>query len=219
MSVFLPGCVLSLTIPYMVKKFCTYKESKSSRSAENVMAGNSSRFAFWTVYMLQVAAVFFLIERELALPVLIILYLATLCTGVDHYIRIIPNEAVLSLLLMAAVLRFTAQGAAGLLSGAKALAAVTLIFGGSAAILYYLKGIPGVGAGDLKFAMAAGFAVGMENLSYFLAGAAAAMVLYCILGALRKRLHMDSYFPMCAHLSAGLACALFLPEVIRLLGL
>ena len=213
MSVFFPGLVLMITIPYMVKMFCTYKMSGSGLSAEDVMADPGSRLASRMMYMLQTAGVYFLIERKLALPVLVILYLATVCMFVDHYIRIIPNEAVLSLLLAAAVYRSLGGGLAGLMSGVLALAVTALIFGGSAAWLLYRKGIPGVGAGDLKYAMAASFAAGRAGLPYFLAGAALAMMLYCAACALKKRLHMDTYFPMCAHLSAGLLCALFVPSV------
>lgn len=140
-----------------------------------------------------------------------ILQVALACVIVDRAIRIIANETVLLLLALGILFRILSGGFSSLLGSLEALGLVTALFAGSAALMAFLKGRPGVGAGDLKYAMALSVAVGWPGVLHMLLCFAAAVLLYIFIGMKYRILTMNTYFPMCLHLSVGLLGGLFLP--------
>lgn len=206
------GAAAGTQIPTCVKKIIAYKCSARGRAVpEGVMEDRKLRLAALAADAVLTALAAAYMRPAAAVVAFLIIQIALVCIPVDWYIRIIANEAVLILLVLGILYRILAGGAASLLGSLGALALVTAIFGGSAAVMTALKGSPEVGAGDLKYAMVLAITVGWPGVIYLLAFFAAAVLIYIFLGMKMSALTMKSYFPMCLHLSVGLLGALFVP--------
>lgn len=148
-----------------------------------------------------------------AVMVCVFVLIAIISTLVDIEIRIISNEMVLLLLVSGVIYRIISGGAESLLGSLGALAIVIAIFGGSALISKRLMKDIGIGAGDLKLAMAIAITVGYPEVYTFLFGLAIAVGLYCVAGLKLCLLTRKSTFPMCGHIMAGFLFVLFMPYI------
>ena len=140
--------------------------------------------------------------------------IAIVGTLVDNRIRMIPNELVLLLFALGLGYRLMVAGFAGLLHSLLALLITAGIFLLAAGTTFLLKKSIGVGAGDLKLAMAISFTVGLSEVYLFLFGVVAAMLVYCLAGLCSRRLTVSSTFPMCGQIMAGFVFALFAPYLM-----
>lgn len=208
------GCGTQL--PRLVRALIEYKCKKRGRDVpENILTDRKTVLLLLVSDALLSALAVLLMPPVSAAAGLCIIQVALLCVCVDYYMRIIANETVLLLLALGVVFRVSADGFGALLGSLEALGLVTALFGGLAAVMMLLKGSPEVGAGDIKFAMAAAVAVGWPNVLTFLFCFAGAVLVYIFIGIRSAMLNRKSYFPMCLHLSVGLMGGMFLP----LLGL
>ena len=216
----MPGALLGgmfgTQLPKAVRALMDYKCKKRSRvPPENVLQDKTAVFLLAVLDMLLSAAATALMIPSAAAVGICIIQVALVCICVDRYMRIIANETVLLLFGLGLLYRVCTAGFGSLPGSFGALALVAALFGGLAAVMVKVKGDPEVGAGDIKYAMAAAVAVGWQGVIPFLACFAGAVLVYCFLGMKTAMLNRKSYFPMCLHLSVGLLGGLFLP----LLGL
>ena len=126
---------------------------------------------------------------------------------VDSLIRIIGNEMLLALFFAGIIYRALCGGFAAYAGSLEAMGAMLVLFIVSAFIMKFLSGTRGVGMGDIKLAMVASFIAGMENISLFVIGMCAAMLLYIGFKLFNHTLTMRSTFPMCFPLMAGMLAA------------
>lgn len=141
-------------------------------------------------------------------------FIAIIGTLVDCRIRIIPNELVLLVFLLGLVLNLTEGGAGHLLSSALACLFTFGLFLLTARITYCFVKSMGVGAGDVKLASAAAFAIGAERLSWFYLGIAVSLLAYILVGMYFRRIKIGSTFPMGGQIMTGLVAAFLLPELM-----
>ena len=144
---------------------------------------------------------------------IIFIAIALVISLTDCYIHLIPNECVLLLFGLGIVYRILFDGLSGLLNALIALGLVILIFGGSSAIFFLIKGRTGLGAGDLKYVFALAVIIGTSGMIPFLSGMAIAILLYIFIVMGKHLLLINDYFPMAAHLSCGFLVALLIPYV------
>ena len=100
-----------------------------------------------------------------------------------------------------------------------ALGVVILTFGLAMLGTMKLKGVFGVGMGDIKLAMVIALTVGWPGVLTFLGGMAIAIIVYCIVGLRARVLRKESFFPMCGMIMAGLLFALYFDVLPKLLEL
>lgn len=128
---------------------------------------------------------------------------------IDLRIRVVPNELVLAMAGLGALLQLFLFGPLRLLLAAAAVAVLLAVF----LLLRGLLGSGAVGAGDVKLAGAMGLALGYPHVLYALAGMGAAMAVYCAAGFAAKKLTLRSFLPFAPFLMAGTAAALAMTMV------
>lgn len=202
------GLAVGFIIPGLAQKMMRYKCTKRQ---QNIPAFYMLKW-HKQLLMLLSTSLFALagwqMPLEEAFLVCIFVLIALTATIIDAWIRIIANEMVLLLLVLGIIYRLIVGGAHSLLGSLGALAFVGAIFGGAA---FITKLSNGIGAGDLKLAMAIAITVGYPGVFYFLGGMAVAIGGYCVAGLLLRLLTPKSTFPMCGHIMVGFLIALFAP--------
>lgn len=137
---------------------------------------------------------------------------------IDSKMRIIPNELILVVLAAGIVFRLSESGPKGFIGSIAAFLGVVAVCAVSAVITKKLRGVSGVGAGDLKLCAAVAIMAGVPGVYFFAIGFAVAVIVflgYCIaIGTLK----MGNTFPMCPHLMIGMMAVVVLPKVLPLLG-
>ena len=206
------GAAAGIYVPVWVKKIISYKCGKRGVPApKEIMTDRKVVIAAAAVDTILAALTAVTMKPAAAAAAFLILQIALTCVFVDWYIRIIANEAIVLLLVLGVIYRILAGGASSLMGSIGALALVTALFGGCAAALTAMKGNPGVGAGDLKYAMVLAITVGWPSVLYMLLCFAATVLINIFIGMKISGFTMKTYFPMCLHLSVGLLGAFFLP--------
>ncbi len=111
--------------------------------------------------------------RTLYLLLLLTVAASAFITDAMH--RVIPNELVLAIIVLAAVFGFTGTIPFGIVSSLIGLAACFVIF--------FVPGLFGksIGAGDVKLAAAMGFALGLTGSLYAIVGMGALILAYVLL--------------------------------------
>lgn len=144
-------------------------------------------------------------------------FLAVSGTLIDTQIRIIPNEFILAIFLLGILFNLTEGGFLQMLFSIGAGLFTFLIFLLAARITHALVKQMGVGAGDVKLASVAAFAVGWSRVSWFFFGIVISLTVYLLFGLYFKRLQMGSHFPMGGQLYGGFIGAYLIPPVLSLI--
>lgn len=205
------GAVLGLFLPDMVSGVIEYKcKQRRLRQPDSQSLLSGALFMGIIVFMVS-ASVVAGIVAPIGLDMFLIVFAAMslIVSLTDYYIRLIPNECVLMIIIIGIIYRFCQGGGIALLNSLVALGVIVLIFGGSAAIFYMIKKQSGVGAGDIKLAMAIAITVGIPGVYYFLLGMALAVIVYLLAVIKLRRFSVNRYFPMAAHLCIGFLMALY----------
>lgn len=147
----------------------------------------------------------------------LITLLAVFGARLDEKIRIIPNELVLFILILGLVSQIFKTGIKGIASGFLAVIVTGGIFFLSAFITRFLSGSIGVGAGDIKLAMALSMIMGIDNVFTFLTGIVFFLLFYIIVGFSMRTLAIGSAFPMCTQIMGGAMLALYYPIILELI--
>lgn len=208
------GLVLGLYIPKAAHRIILFKCMERDKDAPEF---SLTRFYQLLVLFLN-AALFtmagWLMPLSGACVVSAFVFIALVAVIIDYYIRIICNEIVLLVLVLGIGYRFLGGGGIqALLSSLAALGFVLVIFVGAALLTKLLTRVTGVGAGDVKLAMAIAVTVGYSGVFYFLGGLALAIGGYCVLGLMYKFLTKKGTFAMCGHIMFGFIAALFIPYI------
>ncbi len=144
---------------------------------------------------------------------LALLLTATLAlTAIDLRIRVIPNELVMALLLLSTAFALMEHGIAALPLRLLGMAAALVLFLGTA-----LLGVSKIGGGDIKLAMAIGFAAGWPNILVAVAAMGLAALASRLWDSQPWSLRLKTQLPFAGFLMIGLLAALVLDKA-RLLA-
>lgn len=147
----------------------------------------------------------------------VIAFLAVYGIRIDQRIRIIPNEMVLCVLVIGLIYQFVSNGFHGLSTGLIAMLLTGILFFATAFLTKAFSGSLGVGAGDIKLAIALSFMLGLPNILTFLIGIVLCLLIYIVIGFYTKTMYIGSTFPMCAQLMGGALFALYYPVISMLI--
>ncbi len=206
------GFISGLLIPEVSEEIIAYKLKKKGREVPEPLKLNKLLLAVPNALLFALAA--WLMPLPEALITCIFGYIALVAAVIDYRIRIICNEMVLLIFVLGIVYRVINGGVGSLLGSLGAFAIVLVVFGGAAVITRLIANDIGVGAGDIKLAMAIAVTVGFGGIFYFLGGIALAIGAYSIIGLNMHLLTTKSTFPMCAHIMFGFLAALFVPYIL-----
>lgn len=207
------GLVTGFFIPAASQKLIRYKCQKRNMEAPAFFFPAFYKWLFLILNAGLFAAAGWLMPLESAWVVCIFVFVALVSVIVDIHLRIICNEVVLLIFVLGIIYRIIVTGFQGLLGSLAALGIIIAVFGIAVLVTKLLAKQTGVGAGDVKLAMAIAVAVGFTGVFYFLGGLAVAIGGYCVLGLVYHYLTRKSTFPMCGHIMAGFIIALFFPYI------
>lgn len=207
------GAVIGAFIPDITLYLIKYKCKQRNRSQPDMQGLKKGVFRISIIlFTAAVSIAVSLITSVWESVFLMIFIIAAIITAItDHYIRLIPNEYVLFLFVIGLIYRIIRGGGEGVLNSLAAFGISLLFFGGSAAVFYLIKKQSGIGAGDIKLAMAVSIIVGYPGVLYFILGSALAMMVYILFIMRMHMFNMQYYFPMAAHLCIGFFIALMTP--------
>lgn len=207
------GIGIGLFLPKIVSYILRYKCNQRNIEMPLFKLSQQTKLILFILHAALYVAAFWLMPVTSAVLTCVFITVAIVSAIIDYHIHIIANEIVLFLLLTGIVYRFIDGGFSSLIGALWAFLITIGIFGGAAVFTYWRKGTIGIGAGDLKLVMAIAVTVGYPGVFYFLAGIAAAIILYCFVGLKFRMLTWNSSFPMCAHIMIGFLTGLFYPYI------
>jgi len=212
----IPGIAIGLLLPKIVIHIIRYKCKQRNREVPLFKLSQQTKIALLILHAALYAAAFLLMPSPKAVLTCVFITTAIVSAIIDHYLHLIANEIVLFLFLTGVVYRFIDGGLSSFIGTLWAFLITSVLFGSTAAFIYWRKGTIGVGAGDLKLATAIAITVGYPGVFGFLGGMALAILIYCFAGLKSRFLTWNSCFPMCAHIMVGFAIGLFYPYITPL---
>lgn len=207
------GGVIGFCIPAVTRTLIQYKNGKRGIGSQPIVISGPIRIAimvFMFISSMFLAAIMPVFQEMFAI---LFLTISVILILTDYYIRLIPNECVLLFLISGIGFRLYTEGIPGILNSLIAEGLIILFFGISAGAFYIIKKQSGIGAGDLKLAMAIAWIVGYPDIFVFFFGMAAAILVYLLFLTRMMRFSMNNYFPMAAHLCVGFWIALLIPYI------
>ncbi|STD63422.1 Uncharacterised protein [Erysipelothrix rhusiopathiae] len=102
---------------------------------------------------------------------------------------------VLCVLVIGVIYQFVTNGFHGLSTGLIAMLLTGILFFATAFLTKAFSGSLGVGAGDIKLAIALSFMLGLPNILTFLIGIVLCLLIYIVIGFYTKTMYIGSTFP------------------------
>lgn len=222
---FLAAALLAaFVIVNLAYSYATYKCSKSNRTPPKEKKSLTWNAICVVIVGLCTAISLFYMDTVEAGFCIVFALFAVFGTTVDSYIRIIGNEMLLCLLPIGIAYQIfcgkETEALSKLLDSLGGLGIIIFTFGLAMLGTKKLKGVIGVGMGDVKLSMVIGLTVGWSGALAFLGGMAVSIVVYCFVGLRSRLLQKNSFFPMCGMIMAGFLVAIYLfvlPELIKLI--
>ena len=134
----------------------------------------------------------------------VILFDAAVITIVDIRIHLVPNEAVLAMMLVGFILQIGLNGISSMITAVISALVVMVVF----IVLGSVLGFNTVGAGDVKLAGAMGLALGWPLIMYGMVGMSAILLVWCLGGLITKKLQLSSMLAFAPFMMAGTAFAI-----------
>jgi leader peptidase (prepilin peptidase)/N-methyltransferase len=197
------GGFLGYNIPYFSVRIMEYKKGKSNINSGKVLIRPTLSKVCFALF--NVAAWLLCINNIdnsiAAVLISIQITLGLIIAFIDMSIRIIPNELVLTVLILGIVLQTLLNGIIG---SVISMIFIMIIFTAVAVFM----GLGKVGAGDVKLAGAIGFALGYPLVVTAMATMSAILILFILLGLIFKKIKMSTMLPLAPFLVAGYIAAL-----------
>lgn len=200
------GLVTGYKIPDISNRIIEYKKRKKSfETNESKELSNILKlliclfnFAAWIATGLYTDNIF------TALLIGIQITLGLIIAVIDIKIRIIPNELVLTLIILGITFQTVNFGFKHILGAIISMAAVMIIFTAVAGFMGFGK----VGAGDVKLAGAIALALGYPLIITAVGIMAIVLLAYILAGLVLKKIYLSTMLPLAPFLSAGYILAL-----------
>ncbi|WP_083851550.1 A24 family peptidase [Sedimentibacter sp. B4] len=200
------GGFLGYNIPYFSVRIMEYKKGKININSGKVLIGPTLSKVCFALFN---AAAWLLCINNVdngiaAVLISIQITLGLIIAFIDMNIRIIPNELVLTVLILGIVFQTELNGIRGIIVSVISMIFIMIIFTAVAVIM----GLGKVGAGDVKLAGAIGFALGYPLVVTAMATMSAILILFIILGLVFRKIKMSTMLPLAPFLVAGYITAL-----------
>lgn len=192
----LPGLILGLFLPLLGQKLSAYKCRKKNRELVP-----DPRFTNWMSKLPCALAsgigwgICWYFGSHIPVPAVLaalIWSLGIILILVDLRLRLIPNEALLGMLILGVVMQVWVRGFETLIP---CIIATIVVFGLFATLGQFM-GLYKIGAGDVKLAMVMTMSLGFPTVMASLVGFAGSLLIYCVVGLLLRKISLKSYLPL-----------------------
>lgn len=201
-----PGIIMGVLVPILSNKLIESKEKKKNKEYDKWNMSKIKKLGYISGTIIMWIGLACLYPGWKLLYIGVVLTAAVVAAYIDSKCRILPNEIVFSIAIAGLLYQFLSAGIAGVGKGVLAM----LLGGGIFFLAGFLTRKAGaVGAGDVKYIMAAGMMVGFPGILDCLLFMVAGLGIYCVGGILLKKLTVYSYFAMGVFISFGLVMSFF----------
>lgn len=140
----------------------------------------------------------------------VILLDATVIAIIDIRIHLIPNEAVLVMVMAGLILQIGFFGLSAMVIALISAVIIMVVF----IALGLLLGLETIGAGDVKLAGALGIALGWPLLMYGMVAMSAILIIWCAIGLITNKLNLKSKLAFAPFMMAGTVIAIIAGMVV-----
>jgi leader peptidase (prepilin peptidase)/N-methyltransferase len=202
------GLLIGYIIPDISFKIMEYKKGKENiKKIESILFSKLYKICFclfngvlWASAGLHINSIF------VALLISIQITLAFIIAFIDINIRIIPNELVLTIIILGIIFQTINYGLYGIIGSIMSMIFIMIVFTAIAGFMGFGK----VGAGDVKLAGAIGLALGYPLIITAM-GTMAIVLLVCILAGLAfKKIQLSTMLPLAPFLAVGYVFSLLM---------
>jgi leader peptidase (prepilin peptidase)/N-methyltransferase len=200
------GGLLGYYIPYFSFKIMEYKNGNNN--TDNIRITVKSQLVKICLALFNSSIWYLCINNVdsgiVAILVSIQVTLGLLIAFIDVKIRIIPNELVLTILILGIIFQTLLFGMYGIIGSIMSMIFIMIIF---TAVAIFM-GLGKVGAGDVKLAGAIGFALGYPLIVTAIVTMSIVLFTYIITGLVLKKIKMTTMLPLAPFLVSGYIVAL-----------
>ena len=195
------GILIGCIIPEISLKIMEYKKGNVHiKKSEVFLFSRLSRICFclfngaaWAVTGLYLDSIF------IALLISFQITLGLIVAFIDINIRIIPNELVLTIIILGIIFQTLNYGLYGIFGSVMSMIFIMIVF----TALAIFMGLGKVGAGDVKLAGAIGFALGYPLTITAMGIMSIILLLYILAGLAFKKIQLSTMLPLAPFLAAG----------------
>jgi leader peptidase (prepilin peptidase)/N-methyltransferase len=196
------GGLLGYNIQYFSFKIMEYKKGKNN--IDNRMIIAKSQLVQICLALFNSSIWFLCISNVdngivVAALVSIQITLGLIIAFIDVNIRIIPNELVLTVLILGLVFQTLLYGMYGIIGSVMSMIFIMIVFTSVAVFM----GLGKVGAGDVKLAGAIGFALGYPLIVTAMVTMAIVLIVCILAGLALKKIQLSTMLPLAPFLVAG----------------
>ena len=198
------GLILGYYIPYFSHKIMEYKK-KDTAGKHNFLNYKSLKL----ILSIFNGCIWYMSALKTDNPLISLLLGIMVTTGliivyIDIYIRIIPNEAVLFMIITGVLFQIVQFGTKSLIYAGISMAAMMVVFTSVAGFVGFGK----VGAGDIKLAGAMGISLGYPLIVTAVIAMAAILLIFIGVGLKIKKIYLSSMLPFAPFMISGYIFAL-----------
>jgi leader peptidase (prepilin peptidase)/N-methyltransferase len=195
------GLLIGYLIPDISLKIMEYKKGKENiKKSEGFLFSKMYKICFCLVNgVVWAATLLYINSLFVALLISIQITVAFIIAFIDINIRIIPNELVLTIIILGIIFQTVSYGLYGIIGSIMSMIFIMIVFTAIAGFMGFGK----VGAGDVKLAGAMGLALGYPLIVTAM-GTMAIVLFVCILAGLAlKKIKLSTMLPLAPFLVAG----------------
>lgn len=200
------GLIIGFKVPNISYKIMEYKKGKDNTAIKNNFL-NYKYVAFLLSLFNGIAwflSAYHKVGGLYASLIAVQITLALIIAHIDINIRIIPNELVLTIIVLGILYQTIFFGLYGIIGSVMSMIFIMVVFTAVAGFMGFGK----VGAGDVKFAGAIGLSLGYPLITTAMGTMAIVLFVFIIIGLLFKKIQMSTMLPLGPFLSAGYLIAL-----------
>lgn len=197
------GLVIGYRIPYISNKIIKYKRPETHIDENNFLDSNIMR-----VMIIAVTTILWALSGNINNTIVGLIISAQITIGIiiayiDVKIRIIPNELVLTMIILGILFQTVSFGVKALIGAAISMAVMMAVFTAVAGFVGFGK----VGAGDVKLAGAMGIALGYPLIITAIGVMAVSLLVFILTGMALKKIYISTMLPFAPFMIIGYIAA------------
>ncbi|MDF2700964.1 MAG: peptidase prepilin type [Haloplasmataceae bacterium] len=194
------GSIIGYKIPFASLKIIEFKNRKDDVRENSFLNSKILIVCLCLFNGLAWASAGYIIENDLvALIIGIQITLGLIITYIDIKTRIIPNELVLTLIILGIIFQIINFGPKALIGSLISMIVMMFVFISIAGFVGFGK----VGAGDVKLAGAMGVALGYPLIITSVGVMAVVLLIFILIGMALKKIYLSTMLPMAPFMISG----------------
>lgn len=198
------GLIIGYKIPDISSEIIEYKK-KSNHLNKSFLYSNWMR-TMLSIFntMSWILAARNLDNKLLAVLISVLITLGIIIAFIDINIRIIPNELVLTMIILGIIFQLAAYELKALVSAIITMIVMMVVFMSVAGFV----GLGKVGAGDVKLAGAIGLTLGYPLIIISVFIMAIVLLIFIVVGLVLKKIYLSTMLPLAPFMMCGFVFAL-----------